>query len=113
MAKFKLIPSPTFKAKVMLPQSGEAELVPLEFTFKHRTRDELKEFLERSATVDQQGGADHASDVNSILSMAEGWELADPFNEESLATLVQNHISAPQLILETYLSELTKARAKN
>ncbi len=112
MAKLKLIAAPTFKATVKIPEPG-GETVSLEMTFKHRTRDQLAEFLAATTANDQKPEDERIEDPQFILQMAVGWELSDPFDEASLELLVQNHIAAPRLIFETYLEELTKARAKN
>jgi hypothetical protein len=103
MAKLKLNPDPTFKAKVEISAAG-AGVDPVEFTFKHRTRDEMDAFLKSSGDL---------KDAKLIMEMAVGWELVDAFTEENLNKLAQNYITAPQAIFSTYLDELVKAREKN
>lgn len=103
MAKLKLTPDPTFKAKVGIPVAGGG-IDQVEFVFKHRTRDELDAFLRR---------ANELRDAALILEVASGWELADGFTEENLTKLVQNYIGSPKAIFEKYLDELTRAREKN
>lgn len=103
MAKLKLQPNPTFRAKVAIQAPGDG-VDPVEFTFKHRTRDEMDEFLKASADL---------RDADLIMAMAVGWELSDPFTAENVNTLAQNYITAPQAIFEAYLDELVKARRKN
>jgi hypothetical protein len=39
--------------------------------------------------------------------------LTDPFDDASLAVLVEGHIGAPRAIYETYIDELVKGREKN
>lgn len=106
MAKLKLQPDPTFKAKVEIavPGSAPASVV---FTFKHRSRQEMERFLK---TVNDGEVED---DVNLILAIASGWELADEFTEENVRTLVDSYISAPAAIFETYARELSGAKRKN
>jgi Phage tail assembly chaperone len=104
MAKLKLQPKPEFKASVSIPVAGEAEALSLEFTFKHRTREELEKFI--TASVNR-------TDPETILEMASGWELADAFTAENLALLAQNYIAAPKLIFDKYIDELVKARLGN
>jgi hypothetical protein len=106
MPKLTLTVAPTFKATVRIPTAG-GDPVSLEFTFRHRTRAELKRFLEETQ------GEDKKDDVHAVMAMATGWELSDPFNEESLGVLCENYVAAPHLIFEKYLDELTKAREKN
>lgn len=103
MAKLKLTPDPTFKAKVAIAAPG-GNVDPVEFTFRHRTRDEMDAFLKSSQDL---------RDAKLILEMATGWELVDAFTEENLNKLAQNYITAPQAIFEAYVTELVKAREKN
>ena len=46
MGKFKLVAEPTFKATVNIPVAG-GDSEPVEFTFKHRTKDQLENLLNR------------------------------------------------------------------
>ena len=45
MPKFTLNPAPTFKAKVDIPVPG-GKVEKVEFTFRHRTREEFQRWLE-------------------------------------------------------------------
>ncbi|HYD58970.1 MAG TPA: phage tail assembly chaperone [Noviherbaspirillum sp.] len=107
MAKAKLVltPNPTFKAKVAIPVPG-AGTTDVEFTFKHRSKDQLKEFMESN---------DGRGDVEVIMDMCSGWELAEPFDEEHVEQLAQQYVGSSQAIFETYLRESTGAgyRQKN
>lgn len=103
MSKLKLNPDPTFKAKVGIPVAGSAD-VSVEFTFKHRTRDELRAFIEASGS---------RPDEDTILEMASGWELADAFTRENVALLVQNYIASGRAVFDKYVDELAKAKEKN
>jgi hypothetical protein len=103
MAKLKLQPDPTFKATVLIPAAGMPD-VSLEFTFKHRTRDQLRKFVEESAERD---------DADTILDMATAWELADAFDKENVSLLVQNYTAAARAVFDKYLDELARARVKN
>lgn len=102
--KFNLSASPTFKAKVLVPIAG-AKPAEIEVTFKHRTRDAFKEFVESLA--------DRNDDVDVILDIASGWDLDDAFDKDSLEELTQNHIGSARAIIEAYMGELTSARVKN
>jgi hypothetical protein len=103
MAKLKLQPDPTFRAKVGIAVPGAAA-VEVEFTFKYRNRDEVQAFIDASKERDN---------VATILEMCTGWELTDPFTAENIATLVLNYIAAPEAIFIQYLDELTRAARKN
>jgi hypothetical protein len=98
----KLKPDPTFRAKVDIPVAG-GDAVPVEFEFRHKTLDQLQAWLRTPQPDDVQG----------ILDIAVGWELAEPLNAETVALLVQNHIGCAGLIARRYADELTKARLGN
>jgi hypothetical protein len=105
MAKVKLSlnPSPTFSANVNIPVAGGAP-VPVQFTFKHRTRDALREFLDKLKDRD---------DVDVVLDIASGWDLEDPFGKKSVEQMVQNYIGSAKAVIDTYLTELTAQRLGN
>lgn len=103
MAKLKLQPEPTFKARVAISQAGGNDVF-VEFTFKHRTKDELDAFVEASRGRDDQV---------TIMEACTGWELTDPWTRESIDLLVANYISSGAAIFHTYIDELTKVRIKN
>jgi hypothetical protein len=102
-AKFSLSIKPTFTAKVSIPVPGKTA-EPVEFTFKGRTKDEFKDF------VDNLSGRE---DVDVIMDIASGWELEDAFDKENVELLTQNYLGAARAIIEKYLSELTQARLGN
>lgn len=103
MAKLVLQPAPTFSKAVKVPVPG-GEPADVVFTFRHRTRDALK------AWSDAHEGR---SDVQAILEMASGWDLAEPFDAENVGVLVQNYPAAALAILRTYYDELSAARLGN
>lgn len=101
--KFSLAPNPTFKAKVLIPVPGQsAEAV--EFTFKGRTREAFKDFIE---------GLKDREDVDVVMDIASGWELDDAFDKKNVETLCENYLGAARAIIEKYLAELTQARLGN
>jgi hypothetical protein len=101
--KFSLNPNPVFKAPVLIPVAG-GKSVNIEFTFKHRTRDEFKKFSE--TTADRE-------DVDLLQDVAEAWDLDEPFNKVNLELLTQNYMGSARAVVEVYIDELTSARAKN
>lgn len=106
-SKFTLAVSPTFKAKVLIPIPGkQAESV--EFTFKGRTREEFKEFVDAIQTGEGQN-----ADVDTVMDIVSGWELDDAFDRENVERLTQNYLGAARAVIETYFTELTQARTKN
>lgn len=105
MAKVKLAltASPSFRSKVGIPVPG-AKAVEVEFTFKGRTREQFKEFVDALAGME---------DAEAIMGLASGWELDDPFTRENVALLVDNYLGAARVIIEKYFAELTQARLGN
>ena len=103
MAKLKLIANPTFKSKVGIPVAG-GEPVQVEFTFKHRTKKALDEFITSRA---------EKTDVDSFLDMVEGWDLEDEFSKESAETLLDNYIGTALATYRVYLDQLIQGKIKN
>lgn len=102
-AKFTLVPAPTFKAVVTIPVPG-GKGADIEWTFKHRTRDQFRELM------DTLEGAD---DIDLLKDIASGWDLDDPFDDDSLDKLTQNYPGAARAVFAKYIDEMTAARAKN
>jgi len=88
---------------VLIPVPGKKP-VPVEFNFKGRTQDEFKAFIE---------GIGDRDDVDVILDIATGWELADAFGKDSVELLLQNYLGSARVIIEKYIGELTAARLGN
>ena len=103
MAKLQLKAAPTFSAEVGIPLhgGGTSEVV---LTFKHRTMEEMDAFIKDRATK---------SDVESFMDMVAGWDLEDPFTEESVKTLLQNYNGAALAAFKKYIDELVQARLGN
>lgn len=103
MGTLKLTPDPRFHATVLVPVPG-GEPAPVQFRFRHRTREQLAAFVR---------SADERDDVANILEMADGWDLSDAFDRDNVQRLVDNYIGSPKEVFDTYLRELTKGRAGN
>lgn len=108
MPKLKLIPEPTFRAKVAVPVPGEGP-VEVEFTFKYRTRDEVQRLLAETRTDAEP----KMTDTQLVMACACGWELADTFDEKNVAEFVRQYIAGPAAVFETYTAEMIGARRKN
>lgn len=103
MAKLSLKANPTFPAVVEIPVAG-GESVKVKFTFKHKTKTDLDAFItSRPGT----------SDTDSLMDMAEGWDLEDAFTRENADLLLENYIGAAVATYRAYVDELVKAKAKN
>jgi hypothetical protein len=103
MGTLKLKADPTFKAKVAIAVAGGAD-AEVEFTFKHRTREELLKFMQE---------CEGRLYEDTIMDCAVGWELEDAFTRDNVSVLLQNYMTAGKSVQDAYLDELTKARAKN
>jgi hypothetical protein len=103
MAKLTLKAAPTFRAKVGIPMAGGAS-VDVMFTFKHRTKTELIEFV--TTRVDK-------SDEETFLEMVTGWDLEDAFTPENVKELLENYIGAALAVYEAYKAQLVKAKEGN
>lgn len=103
MTVFKLIPDPTFKAQVQIPVHG-GQTAPVEFTFKHRTREQLDEFFK---------SVGDRSVEESILDAAVSWSLDDEFTAENIKLLCDNYMGAASAIASAYTKELLQNRQGN
>ncbi|WP_052736110.1 phage tail assembly chaperone [Aquincola tertiaricarbonis] len=103
----KLIPNPTFKAKVQIPEPGGLEhQVTIEF--KHHTRDEMDRLIESDAWKAS------GNEIANVMSIVVGWEGIDaPFNAESVALLVQHYQLAPAHIVEAFVRNQMGAKLGN
>lgn len=103
MSKLKLVAEPSFKATVEIPVAG-GEVVLVLFTFKHKTKTQLDEFIK---------SREGKSDADSMMEMCSAWELEDEFNRQNVETLLENRIGAALATYRTYVQELVGARTKN
>lgn len=106
-AIFKLQPAPTFTVPVEIPRHGE-EPAKIKVTFKHKSREDMAEFLERA------GESKAEQDVALMREMIADWEGPDmEFCDESIQLLLQNYQGAVPALVLAYSLELTQARRKN
>ncbi len=103
MAKLKLVPDPTFKAKVPIAIAG-GPAVDVEFTFKHRTRTALEEFVKA-----QEG----KPWTDTIMDCVTAWDLDEPFTKANVETLLENYMGSGPNIYLAYMEELAQAKQKN
>jgi hypothetical protein len=98
----RLQPNPTFTAQVQIPVAG-GEPEPVQFEFKHRTRDETRELVERKELTDDE----------LVMAVACGWGLVEEFNAKNVHTLLQSYQAAAGAIYSTYLAQLSGVRLGN
>lgn len=103
MARLALNAAPTFQAKVGIPVAG-GDPVPVVFTFRHRTRTQLDEFIKSRAEV---------QDIDTFMEMVVGWDLEDEFNRENVERLLENYIGTALATYRVYVDQLIRGREKN
>jgi Domain of unknown function (DUF1789). len=101
--KFTLAIAPTFKREVSIPVPGERSAT-IPFTFKHKTRDELKDFI---------ASLEGREDLDVVMEVASGWGIEEAFEEDNVAILLQNYPGSALAIINTYLTEVSGARKGN
>lgn len=101
--KFTLAVSPTFKRDVSIPVPGDRP-ANINFTFKHKTRDELRDFV---------AGLEGREDLEVVLEVASAWGIDEAFEEDNVEILLQNYPGAALAIIDTYLKEVSGARKGN
>ena len=111
---FKLNPAPTFAWAVNLTRPGEAEPVKVEFTFRHKGKAAIDEWVKRSGAT--KGSGDDAALLGEII---EAWGVQDdagapaPLSAENLRAAVDNFPSLAFEVTTAYMKALGKSRAKN
>jgi len=103
----KVLPtlSPTFKLTVGIPIAGEKETYGVEFTFARMKRSEFREW---AAKVDPNNVS-----AEQVLAMAKGWDLADPFNADTIAGVLEDYPGAGYAIFGRYTLEQQDAKLGN
>lgn len=104
---FKRDPNPTFPATVQITVPGSASL-PLAVEFKHKTAEEVKEFLAPAAAK-----SNAAMLADMIASVDVAAKLPDESDADFLAHICSKYPAASSDILRTYLRELTESKVKN
>lgn len=100
---FSLNPDPTFTIAVKIPVAG-GKTTAIDVTYKHMTRTEVDEYLERNKDRD---------DVESAMDIMAGWGLTEEFNQENVARLFENYGGSGRAVIQTYLREIWGAREGN
>lgn len=107
---FRLTPNPTFTAKVFLSVPGAEKAQPVPFTFKHKGRTAMVEWL---ATSPGTPDADVLDKVITDWGVVDGDGQPVKYSRDALAELLENYPAARFEIFNAYVDELSKAKAKN
>ena len=102
---FKIKANPTFPATVKIRAPG-GEVQELPVVFRHKRKDEVKEFFEEASEKNK-------SDVDCILELVESWDADMDLSVKSLEELIQVNPKAPTAIFNCYMAELIDARLGN
>lgn len=101
---FKIASNPTFKHEVSIKRA-DGEVGKITFEFRHKRTDEMNDFLSR---------AENMKSAEWAKEIVVGWEGVDrAFDDEALAELLQNHLSAAEAIFDGYLKGLSGGRLGN
>lgn len=103
MAKLSITANLTFSAPVPVPVAG-GEPVMVNFTFKHRTKNDL------SALAESRAGR---SDADIMMDIVTGWDMAEDFGRDNVELALQQRIGLGLACWGVYVDELVKARVKN
>lgn len=139
----KLIPEPTFKATVLVPVAGakpapvvftfkylgeQARIERDEASAKEvkdlreemgipEGSEKLSAMLEAGQlTIEQINAFTRAlrdTRPAQVMTIATGWDLSDPFNEESLAQMFDSYAGAFEAIWDTFREQIGVQRTKN
>lgn len=103
----KLQPNPTFWTTVPITVPGSERPAPMDFEFRHKTKEKIEDFLKNMQAGEQPDDA--------ILSeVIANWKGADAeYSPSSLRDLLSNYPASGLEILRGYLSALTESRRKN
>jgi uncharacterized protein YfcZ (UPF0381/DUF406 family) len=116
-------PPSTFKKEVVATLLDGSQIkFEVDYVYRSRTQyaelmDELmgkssyvegEEFSIKSSTI-----ASNKNDVETVLKIAKGWSLQDPFNEESLMLVEDSYPAVIIAIISAYRSAILEGRAKN
>ena len=101
--KFTLTANPTFKHPVPMPVPG-GKFVDVVFTFKHRDKAALDEFLEQAKGMEN---------TELVMAIASGWELEEAFDEENVKVMVSSYFGAASAIFKAYMDETFKVARGN
>lgn len=121
MAKLQLKVNPTFEGAVQIPLKDGTK-ADINFTFRHRGRVALVEFVERvrksreelqpdpekqeeESAEDRIDRAKRVIDFETkiVMEVAEGWNLEEPFNLDEVRYLLNEYFGAAGAIYDCYM----------
>lgn len=116
----KILVAPTFETTVKLTTPGVAELAEIRVVWKHKLRDDLKEWATRRLLVNEHGVIGLGVEAEYINEVIASWSgpvdaqgVAVPYSLAALAEVMQNRPTAGQELYKQYLDAETESRLKN
>jgi hypothetical protein len=101
----KLQPNPTFTAKADITVPGQDKQVPVQITFKHLARGEIKNYF---ATLEGK------TDGQALGEIITNWDGIDvKYSVESLTKFLDNYPAAGGELFECFRTNLMESRRKN
>ena len=129
MAKIKLDLEPsdslTYEHAVDIP-TPDGKGLKVTFTFKYRDREGIAKLFdgyheksraisegEDTRTTDEAVRQAIGNDVETLLDIAEGWNIDAPFNTENLRKMCTKYAGAAMAVVTDYRISLTQGRLGN
>lgn len=106
----RLVPAPTFKARVRFTQPGADDAL-VEFEFRHKSPAALGEWVKASADKTADGAMVEVIANWSGVIDGDGNEV--PFNQDNLAAFLSGHGPRAGELFRAYWRELMESRQKN
>ncbi len=111
---FKLVPQPTFRAKVLVHVPGHGRKDPFQVEFRHMTQRRLQTFL------DEVRKKKDAEAIDALAEIIVSWEGvcdhagdAIPFSRDALGLMIDIFPSTAEALFKAYAEELSGARLGN
>lgn len=112
--------NPTFTSPAQLTVVGSDDLATIDITWRHKRRDDLKEWAARPLRVTERGIVPLEVEAEYLAEVIAGWKgpVNDngdpvPFSQAALANVLQNYAMAGQELYNQYLRAMTESRLKN
>ncbi len=116
----RIDPNPTFTSPVKLTVPGEQELAQISVTWRHKGRDQLKEWAARPLLATAAGIVPLEVEAEYLAEVIESWDgPRDPaggkvaFSTQALGRLLQSYPAAGEELYRQYLRAMTESRLKN
>lgn len=106
MAALSLKAAPTFWHRVLIPVTG-ADPAPIDVEYRHRTRSDLKAYIDALANEEKV-------DTDLVADVVVSWKGPDaPFSPEAVSMLCENFPLSALAIWQGYLDAYAEAKRKN